>query len=97
MSSFKQISFCVYGSSSKLTKQSYLDASFQLGAEIGKRGFIIFIIVLYVYLIYWVGHICINGGGAHGCMGSLNKGCRSEDGSIIGIRLKKKEETFFSI
>ena len=34
------ISFCVYGSSSKQTKQIYMDASFELGAEIGKKGYI---------------------------------------------------------
>jgi len=30
-------------------------------------------------------HICVNGGGRSGCMGSLNEGCRSEGGKIVGI------------
>lgn len=62
------ISFCVYGSSSAKTKQAYLDASFETGAELGRLG-----------------HVCINGGGATGCMGSINKGCRSSNGSVIGV------------
>lgn len=68
MASFNPISFCVYGSSSIRTKQNYLAASFELGAEIARRD-----------------HICVNGGGSSGCMGSLNEGCRSLGGKIVGI------------
>ena len=68
MSAMSPISFCVYGSSSTKTKDKYIDASFELGAEIAKRG-----------------HVCVNGGGCNGCMGAMNRGCRSEKGSVIGV------------
>lgn len=32
-----------------------------------------------------LGHTCVNGAGYNGCMGALNKGCKSKNGQIIGI------------
>eukprot|EP01083_Nonionella_stella_P271268 919162_1 len=31
------------------------------------------------------GHSCVNGGGASGCMGSMNQGCLDSNGSVIGV------------
>ena len=31
------------------------------------------------------GHLCVNGGGAAGCMGALNRGVRSKGGQILGV------------
>ena len=31
------------------------------------------------------GHVCVNGGGCNGCMGAMNRGVRSEKGSVIGV------------
>jgi uncharacterized protein (TIGR00730 family) len=34
------------------------------------------------------GHTCVNGGGAYGCMGSMNQGVLDYDGSVIGVAHK---------
>ena len=31
------------------------------------------------------GHICVNGGGAHGCMGAMNSGCDASGGTIHAV------------
>ena len=31
------------------------------------------------------GHVCVNGGGAFGCMGALNKGAHDKNGQILGV------------
>ena len=30
-------------------------------------------------------YLCVNGGGAHGCMGALNRGARAKNGKILGV------------
>ena len=34
------------------------------------------------------GHTCVNGGGAYGCMGSMNQGVLDFDGNVIGVAHK---------
>jgi predicted Rossmann-fold nucleotide-binding protein len=36
-------------------------------------------------LIARAGHVCLTGAGAHGCMGAVNSGARSENGRIMGV------------
>ena len=36
-------------------------------------------------LIASKGYLCVNGGGAFGCMGALNKGAHAKDGRVLGV------------
>ena len=36
-------------------------------------------------LVLLAGHVCINGAGANGAMGALNRGCLAAKGEVIGV------------
>ena len=81
---------CVYGSSSTRTKQSYLGASYELGAVLGKRGHVCINgggrYGCMVSSHYKVEHITSKDLKGEWCIqGSLNEGCRSENGSVVGV------------
>lgn len=64
----RQIHICVFGSSSPKTKETYIEAAFELGQVIASNNC-----------------VAVNGGGKFGVMGAVNRGCRSKNGTIVGV------------